>query len=279
MLNKILCMILLGLFAGLAPAEAQPAPAAPSRVKGQIIAARVEGGVTAVSKVDGSTRALHDGDQFSDQTQVVTAEGATVILVFSNGATVDLAGNSTLDIEKFEQDPFASDLKVSDMKAEPGTSVTRLNLAKGELVGKVAHLNVDKGSEFTVNTPVGAAGIRGTTFRIVFRPLPNGKARIIVETSAGRVVFTGITSGPVSIPAGEKVVATYDYTAPSPGNPGSTAQSGPVTIVTTNLTSTEEAQIQSYVQNIQTAVQDTIFQASGKGNVGRERGRHRGRHC
>ena len=56
------------------------------------------------------------------------------------------------------------------MKQEPGTSVTKLNLTRGELVGRVVHLNVDKGSEFTVRTPVGAAGIRGTIFRIIFRP-------------------------------------------------------------------------------------------------------------
>ena len=82
------------------------------------------------------------------------------------------------------------------MKQEPGTSTTKLNLSKGELVGKVVHLNVDKGSEFTVQTPVGAAGIRGTTFRIIFRPGPDGKAFFSVTTADGRVVFTGITSRP-----------------------------------------------------------------------------------
>lgn len=74
---------------------------------------------------------LHDGDQVSDQTQIVTSHAANIILVFANGATVNLAGDSTLDIDEFERDPFASDLKFSDMKEEPGTSVTRLNLTKG----------------------------------------------------------------------------------------------------------------------------------------------------
>jgi hypothetical protein len=35
--------------------------------------------------------------------------------------------------------------------------------------------------------------------------------------------------------------------------------------VTTNLSSTEQAQIQSYLVNIQTAVQNTIIQSTGTG--------------
>ena len=118
---------------------------------------------------------------------MTTAPGAIAILVFSNGATVNVAEDSTLDIvDQFEQDPFAQDLKISDMKHEEGTSTTKLSLARGELVGKVVHLNVDKGSEFTVQTPVGAAGIRGTTFRIVFKPAKNGKVFFVVTTTEER---------------------------------------------------------------------------------------------
>src|SRR5476649_74198 len=218
MLNKILCAILLGVFAGFTPAGAQDAPAAPARVRGKIEAARVVGHVEATLTAGGVPRVLHDGDMLTDQTQVVTSAGANVILVFSNGATVNVSEDSTLDIEKFEQDPFAGDLNMGSLKKEPGTSTTRLNLAKGEIVGKVVHLNVDKGSEFTVQTPVGAAGIRGTTFRIVFRPAKNGKAFFVVTTAEGVVVFRGVTSGPVSIPAGKSVHATFDYTPPAAGS-------------------------------------------------------------
>jgi hypothetical protein len=264
MLNKFLWVILLGvLLIGLAPVDAQTTSATSAKVKGRIIAARVEGDVKAISKADGQTRVLHDGDKVSEQTQIVTSPGANIILVFSNGATVDIAANSTLDIEEFEQDPFASDLKVSDMKEEPGTSLTRLNLTRGELVGKVVHLNVERGSQFTVDTPVGAAGIRGTTFRIVFRPTSDGKAVFTVTTTEGVVVFRSITSGPVNIPAGKQVVATFDYTPPSQGTPGSTTQSTPVTIVTTNVSATEASQVQSASQAIESAVINTVIPSSG----------------
>jgi ferric-dicitrate binding protein FerR (iron transport regulator) len=219
MLNKILCVIILGAFSTLASVEAQTTPTAPAKIKGRIIAARVEGHVDAIAKVGGQSRALHDKDVLSDGFRIVTASGANVILVFSNGATVNIAADSALDIDEFMQDPFASDLKVSDLKEEPGTSTTKLNLTKGELVGKVVHLNVDKGSEFTVQTPVGAAGIRGTTFRIVFRPGPNGTAFFTVTTADGRILFTGNTSTPVSIPAGKQVVVTFDVESGTPSNP------------------------------------------------------------
>jgi hypothetical protein len=261
MLNKILSIFLLGVL-GLTSALAQTGTATP-RVKGKIIAARVQGHVVAISKVNGETRVLHDGDRVADQTRIVTSPGANIILVFSNGATINVAADSTLDIEQFEQDPFGGDLKVSDMKGEPGTSVTRLNLAKGELVGKVVHLNVNKGSEFTVQTPVGAAGIRGTTFRIIFRPAAHGKARFVVMTSDGVVVFKGLTTEAVSIPAGKEVEATFDYTFPTTDTPGSPPQGGPVTLETTDMSVGEATEVQIASQQIVETVVNVIFSSDG----------------
>jgi hypothetical protein len=220
MLNKILCVILLGCFAGLAPVEAQTAPTAPAKVKGHIVAARIQGHVEVKSKELGDVTILKEGQTIQDGTVVTTAPGAFAILVFSNGATVNVAEDSTLDIDEFVQDPFAGELKVSDMKHEEGISTTKLNLEKGELVGKVVHLNVDQGSEFSVQTPVGAAGIRGTTFKVTFRPGKDGKVFFSVTTAEGVVVFRGITSS-VSLPAGKQVVATFDYTPPAAGTPTS----------------------------------------------------------
>ena len=269
MLNKILLVIALGFFSGLTPADAQttPAsPAAPARVKGQIVAARVQGHVVAVSKTDNSTRALHDGDKVTDQTTIITSPGANVILVFSNGATVNVAADSTLDIETFEQDPFAEDIKMSDLKQETGTSTTRLNLTKGELVGKVVHLNVDKGSEFTVQTPVGAAGIRGTVFRIVFRPGKDGKAFFVITTSDGTVVFRGVTSGPISVPAGKQVVATFDYTPPSTQGGTTAPPTTTATVTTTDTSPAEESQITTIVQTFIGSNTNVIFTSPGGGN-------------
>jgi FecR protein len=252
MLNKLLFVALLGVFVGVVQAEAQTAAPVPisGRVKGRILAARVRGEVSAVSKADGQSHLLKDGESVSEQTQIVTAAGANVILVFSNGATVSVGASSNLDIEEFDQDPFARDFKVSELKQEPGTSTTRLNLTKGELVGKVVHLNVESGSEFTVQTPVGAAGIRGTTFKVVFRPDHNGKAFFAVTTSDGTVVFHGLTKGPVSIPAGKQVVATFDYVEPTPGKSGGPGPIPPVVITTSDTSPADEAAIIGVEQTI-----------------------------
>jgi hypothetical protein len=240
MLNKILSVIILGFFIGLGSAEAQTASPGPARVKGKIVAARVVGHVDAISKADGQSQVLSNGANLSDGMRIVTAPGASVILVFSNGATVDVGADSTLDIDEFMQDPFAADEKVADLKEESGTSATKLNLTKGELVGKVVHLNVDKGSEFTIQTPVGAAGIRGTTFRVVFRPGPGDTAFFSVLTAEGRVVFGGKTSGRFEVPAGQKIGVTFDLKSGGSNVP----------IVVTALTPAEAAEIQAAVQAI-----------------------------
>ena len=267
MLNKILCVAVLGAVAGLAPAgaqsptppAAQPAAAAPGRIKGQIVAARVQGHVTAVSKVNPDGRLLHDGDQVSEDSTVVTAGGASVILVFSNGATLDLAGDSRLKINEFEQDPFSTDLKASDIKEEPGTSVTKLYLTKGELVGRVAHLNVDKGSEFTVRDPVGAAGIRGTFFKHVFILLKHHKAHLSLETYEGLIQFTGLASGPIDIAAGHKYEADLDYNPNDPDNPEDWPP--PTTLILNGLfiSPAEAAEFQLELQKFFSALEGIVF--------------------
>jgi hypothetical protein len=293
MLNKILCIIMLGSIAGLSSASAQaPATAAataPAKVKGRIIAGKVEGHVEVIFKATNVSRPLKEGEQIGDETEVVTSPGAKAILVFSNGATVNLAEDSTLDIAEFLQDPFAADQKVSEMTNEPGTSITKLDLTKGELVGKVVHLNVDQGSEFTVQTPVGAAGIRGTIFRIIFRPDPKNPGHVFfsVVTTDGKVVLQGVT-GSVSIPAGKKVVvADFSYTPPSStGGTGGTGTGGtgtggtgtggtgggtgtttpPITIVTTDLSPTDAAAIQTVSQGIENTVINLVISNSSTGS-------------
>ncbi|HEY5080209.1 MAG TPA: hypothetical protein VII43_10190, partial [Opitutaceae bacterium] len=115
-----------------------------------------------------------------------------------------------------------------------------------------------KGSEFTVQTPVGAAGIRGTTFRIIFRPGPDGKAFFSVVTTDGRVVFRGVTSTPVNIPAGTKVVVTFDVSSGVATTP----------VVVSGNTTTDAAQVATAAQAISTAVATTTFTGTNGGGSG-----------
>lgn len=120
---------------------------------GRIVLARVTGQVTLTLKSDGSTRAAVNNEQIAAGMIVTTAPEASVVLIFSNGSTVSVRGDSVLDIETFLQDPFADDFKLAGATAEPSTSTTRLNLSRGELIGNVKRLNAAGGSSFTVQTP------------------------------------------------------------------------------------------------------------------------------
>lgn len=193
-------LVAVGLVRAQAPAANTP-PAAPAATQndmrpGQIKVAKVDGAVSML--VNGTRSDLKVGDFIPQKATIYTAAKSAVILVFSNGSSTNLGEDSQLSIEEFLQDPFAQTMQSARVDEEPTTSRTRLKLTKGELTGKVAHLKREQGSVYTIETPVGAAGIRGTTFRIVFRPTGNGNAyNFVLSTSEGHVVFA---QGTVDIP-------------------------------------------------------------------------------
>lgn len=176
------CFVAFGL-----RAEAQGAL---KGTKGKILVARV-GGTAAVTKTVGTqTTRLAKEMEVEESAKVVTGADSFVVLAFSNGATTRLGPDSELVIAEFLQDPFPDEVKPSAMTEEPSPSRTKLLLNKGELVGDVKTLK-RKTDGFTVQTPVGAAGVRGTVFRIVFRPAANGQSTFQLTTTSGLVEYTG----------------------------------------------------------------------------------------
>lgn len=193
--RRLLGWLLIGVLLTAFTARAQTPPAVPPVAgKGKF----TENGVILVAKFSGKVDIVVDGVAkqaaidmpVPAKARVVTGQGASVVLVFSNGASTQLGSDTDLVIEEFLQDPFASTIKVAEMTGEPSPSRTKLKLNKGELVGNVKKLKYDQDSSFTIQTPVGAAGIRGTTFRIVFRPTTNGQAFFTLTTATGQVEFT-----------------------------------------------------------------------------------------
>lgn len=175
----------------------------------KIIAARVRGEVSVTVKATSVKTQIADNAEVSQGSIVTTGKDSSVVLVFSNGATINLGTDSLLDIEQYTQDPFSTPINAATVTEEPSKSNTKLNLTKGELVGKVAKLKKDQGSSFTVNTPVGAAGIRGTVFRVVFRPDPvTGRVAFVFTTQVGEVevqLFSGTVQSPIPVSAGTEV--------------------------------------------------------------------------
>ena len=183
---------------------------------GQIKAAKVEGQVTKI-KADGTSVPLKNGDMLTETDAVLTGKDGSVVLVFSNGSSVKIGSDSRLAIDEFKMDPLAEDLKPGELKGgEPAVSQTKLNLAYGEMVGDVKKLN--KASNYSIKTPVGAAGIRGTVFRVVFRPAADGKAFFTISTAEGKVVMEGVTPGEIPVGAGKEVVVEVDTDNPTKPN-------------------------------------------------------------
>lgn len=158
---------------------------------GAIKAVRVSGTVTKTLAGTTAPLPLTEGAPLIETDTVATGTDSSVVLVFANGASVKLGANSRLAIEEFKMDPLADEIAVATLEREPNISKTRLNLAYGEIVGNVKKLNKDGGSEFNIKTPVGAAGIRGTTFRIVMRFEAGGQVTFTLSTSEGTVAFAG----------------------------------------------------------------------------------------
>jgi len=170
---------------------------------GEIKLARVRGTtVTYKNKATQQTVAAQNNAVISQGYVINTGADGSVVLVFSNGATINLKEGSELDIEAYLQAPLTAVFNPATATEEPTASVTTLNLTRGELIGNVKKLNKPKGSSFDVKTPVGAAGIRGTTFRIVYRPTGTGTASFSITISEGSVeLVTGTVTVPVAATA------------------------------------------------------------------------------
>jgi hypothetical protein len=182
---------------GQAPAAAQP------RGLGAIKVAKVVGEVYVVDASSARVR-LTPSALVSAGQVIETGANASVVLVFSNGALVNVRANTQLEVNQFLQDPFSGTFSISRAVAEPSTSATRLNLRKGEVVSQVKKLNREAGSSFTIETPVGAAGIRGTAFRLSFVPRATA-ARFALTMAEGLIQFIPIRGRAVEVGAGKEL--------------------------------------------------------------------------
>ncbi|HLP26496.1 MAG TPA: FecR domain-containing protein [Acidobacteriota bacterium] len=258
MKSSVLRFVFVGLFAiGLTlHAFAQQGSAAPLPTKaGAIKIGKVEGTVLRVT-ADSRSTPLKVGDTVIETDSVKTEKGALVVLVFANGASVKLGSETLLRIEEFKMDPLEEDVVVSKLDSEPSISTTKLDLAFGEMVGDVKHLNRDKGSSFKISTPVGAAGIRGTTFRIVFRPTGDGKSFTFqLSTADGRVAFEGtVQAREVEVPTNQEIVVTAEATVD--------ATTGQVDVTSVNIPATTQPISSEATQAITTAVVNAITEAA-----------------
>lgn len=193
------------------PTAGAATASATAQMPGEIRIARKVGKVTAKNTVTGNETDLVNGSVITQGNIVRTDVDSSVVLLFSSGASINLAFSSELNIETFTQGSFDSgNYEPAKEEAEPSVSTTNISLTRGELVGNVKKLKRGGAveSKFTVGTPVGAAGIRGTTFKITYRPTGDGRFTFSLTTVEGNVALAvgTVNAPPTAVMTNQEVV-------------------------------------------------------------------------
>gem|GEM_PF-3165108 len=186
-------------------AGAPSAGAADTRAPANVIAIQVVGTVTVAQGKGTPPGPLASNATLAAGDIVETAPQSSVILVLPNGSTVTLKEKSRLAITLILQSPFAApDLVIYDpTKPEPATSSTSLELMFGELVAKVRKLL--PGSDFSIKTPAGQSGVKGTEFELAYAEDTAGEATYRLSTASGLVEFAPVDGPPVQAAANRQV--------------------------------------------------------------------------
>ncbi len=145
--------------------------------------------VTGTATIDKT--ALKGGEVFAQGKTIVTGPDSRVLLRFSNGAAMSIRENSSIKLTTFTQEPITA-VKVAtheQIKSEPSKSNTQTTLNYGKVLAR-AHQMAAKGSKFEVNTPTGAAGIRGSIALITFDA---ASGRLVIASLQGTI--EGLVTG------------------------------------------------------------------------------------
>ena len=177
----------------------------------QLKAFRVSGDVQLLDESTGAASPIKEGQTFSQGYTVTTGADSSVVLLFSNGSSIILNAGTNLSVAKFLQEPYDPALgEYSDLEGDPSQSDTLLKMDYGDIFGNVKRLR--SLSLYLIETPIGTAGIRGTTFRIrverTFDPTTGlTTERLIVTNADGTVEVATIETGGAfeNIPAGTEI--------------------------------------------------------------------------
>jgi len=158
-MTKLLLPALL-LLAAVAAAFTTTASA--EMLVGNVRVIKVTGSSAQLLTAGGRKTPLTEGLFIQQGSKILTGADSTVSLVFENGSSVQVEPSSQFSIDEFVQDPFNSEnLDYNKLEKSPTRSVTRISISEGEMIFDVAKQK--SGSNFQITTPVGVAGIRGTS--------------------------------------------------------------------------------------------------------------------
>ncbi|MGE9294072.1 MAG: FecR domain-containing protein [Puniceicoccales bacterium] len=230
----LFALLVLAPFASLQGQEAAMKPAS-------ILVARVSGNVTISDVATAEFRPLTKGMKIGQGVTINTGPDGSAILLFSNGSTLTVKPDTKLGIDEYMQSKTEKRTpdELKQLDKEPSTSKTKLRLLEGDLVGSVKKLDIDNGSSFQIDSPIGTAGIRGTTWSMsvritqdgatgrfgiaigngIFIPLSGAEQSVgsDVEVTitanlndSGELVITEVTSNEMSTELNEEITITTD---------------------------------------------------------------------
>ncbi|MEY4489938.1 MAG: hypothetical protein RIQ79_2446 [Verrucomicrobiota bacterium] len=135
---------------------------------------------------------------------ISTGEASSVVIVFASGSTAVVGEKSQVVISKFQQELFDG-VAANEPKGEPSVSQTEIKLNKGTISSRVSKLRPQ--STYVIKTPIGAAGVRGTTFQVVYDPV---NKTLAVLTAEGEVVFTSLANVDIPVDGGQEIKIFFD---------------------------------------------------------------------
>ncbi len=174
-------------------------------VVGNVKVLQVEGVGAVLIDSAGRRSEITPGSFIRQGSKVITGPNSNVSLLFENGSTVNVQPGSELSIDQFLRNPFDSDaVNFKKLENEPSNSVTNLSVPAGNIIFEVAKLK--KGSSLDIKTPVGVAGIRGTS----------GSAGSDGVTTATGLISVTTATGTTNVPAGSQINPRGVQTAANP---------------------------------------------------------------
>lgn len=132
----------------------------------------------------------------------------------------------------------------------PNPSTASLFLEYGEVLGNIEGL--DSRSQFNVRTPLGTAGIRGTTFRISYTA---DGAIVIVSNIQGTVEWIVGNAPVIDVADGQNLTVT-----------GSIGANGAVEIIETVFSGMDQAEVREVVRGLVEAISSRLNESLPQGN-------------
>lgn len=153
--------------------------------KGVVQCFLARGDVVLIDNTTGEEQPLQRGMSFTENYGVRTGPDSSALLLFSNGASINLNEETMLNVAEFKQAPTQLPGSFVRIQADPSQSVTNLYMAQGHLIGEVKQLRPE--SDYSVSTPAGIAEVLGTVFEVTYNPetgegsinVPNGTVSMI----------------------------------------------------------------------------------------------------